>query len=147
MTDELSGLLNGTSTTEIFLCNGSLPFGGPFFCPQVGPGRSGYDDTYTSSRGLVALSANPGHAVIVWAPQSVYTALPCWMSVRGFAGSSPSVKTRTPSQPLGSSWKGVPSGCTDRGAPHSAPAIVRSTAKRSRSATPLPLRSQAIGSA
>src|SRR5215218_9400368 len=108
MTDELSGLLNGTSTTEIFLCSGSLPFGGPFFCPQVGPGRSGYDDTYTSSRGLVASSANSGHSVIVCAPQSVYTAATCWMVAKGLAGSSLIVRTRTPSQPVGFASKRAP---------------------------------------
>jgi hypothetical protein len=53
--------------------------GGGVVCvtPQVGPGRSGYEDTYASSRGLVASSANSGYSVIVWAPQSVYTAATC----------------------------------------------------------------------
>ena len=61
------------------------------------------------------------------------------MLVKGFAGSSLMVKTRTPSQPVG-----VPP--ATRAAPHAGEAIVVSTARSIRSATPFPLRSQTIGS-
>ena len=83
--------------------------------PHVGPAPSGYEDTYTSS---LPGSSSCRPRVIVCAPQSVYTAFTCWMFVKGFAGSSLIVKTRTPSQPVG-----VPP--ADPRAPHWGAAIVR----------------------
>ena len=55
-----------------------------------------------------ALPANSGHSVIVCAPQSVYTAATCSMVAKGSAGSSLIVRTRTPSQPVGSASKRAP---------------------------------------
>ena len=49
MTEEAAGFASGTSMTEIFECSGSLPAGGPLTGPHVGPGRSGYEETYTTS--------------------------------------------------------------------------------------------------
>ena len=70
MTEEAAGSASGTSMTEIFECSGSLPAGGPLTGPHVGPGRSGYEETYTISLPF-GPSAFPGQSVIVWAPQSV----------------------------------------------------------------------------
>src|ERR687895_2803143 len=92
---EAAGLFSGTSTTwmtpwsGLLGLPGSSSYGFALFwysgLPHVGPGRSGYDDTYTSSLGLRFRSTS-GHAVMVWAPQSVYTAFTCWMLLNGVPG-------------------------------------------------------------
>jgi hypothetical protein len=43
------GSSTGTPITEIFSCKGLSPASGPRTGPHVGPGRSGYDDTYNKS--------------------------------------------------------------------------------------------------
>ena len=75
----------------------------------------------------------------MWAPQSAYCMSTGVMVVNGLAGLSLMVKTRTPSQPVG-----VPP--ATRAAPQFGEAIVVSTARSNRSATPLPFRSHKIGS-
>src|ERR671918_1005810 len=90
---DASGLSSGTSTTWITPWSGLLGLPGSSsyglavfrysVSPHVGPAPSGYDDTYTSR--LPVSSSSPGHSVMVWAPQSVYTGATCWMLVKGFA--------------------------------------------------------------